>query len=92
MARGAGETSFANLRSAPAVLVGGFNNQWFMRLTGQLRFSDEGDRTTGLYWIQDRQNPSERSLTVDVSATHTTFADGYGIIMQLAGTTSESVF
>jgi hypothetical protein len=91
IARRARETSFADLRAAPAVLIGGFNNQWIMRLTGQLRFSYEGDRAAGLFWIQDRENPSRRSWIVDTSIPDAAFAEDYGIIMRYSDPTTERV-
>ena len=56
--KGAFRTSLADLRTGPAVLVGGFNNAWAMRLTARTRFSFEQDDVTR--YIADRQHPAGR--------------------------------
>jgi hypothetical protein len=42
-----GDYSFEDLRSAPAVVIGAFNNHWTMQMTSNLHFAfaDEGDRS-----------------------------------------------
>jgi len=37
--RGEQSTSFADLRDTPVILVAAFDNQWTMRIAGQLRFT-----------------------------------------------------
>jgi hypothetical protein len=56
--RGGGSTSFADLRENPAVLIGGFTNDWTLRLTGQLRFTftESADQLT--HYVRDRRNPA----------------------------------
>lgn len=58
--RGGGSTSFADLRENPAVLIGGFTNDWTMRLTGQLRFTfaETPDQLT--HYVHDARNPANR--------------------------------
>jgi len=50
-------TSFADLRDAPAVLIGAFDNPWTLRTAGQLRFTfrKDSDQDTGM--VFDRQHP-----------------------------------
>lgn len=59
--RGGGSTSFADLRENPAVLIGGFTNDWTLRLTGQLRFTfgKTADETTD--YVRDSHNPNSRA-------------------------------
>jgi hypothetical protein len=89
VARRSTETSFTELRNTPAVLVGGYNNQWILRLTNPLRFSYQGDWDASLFWIQDQKNPSQRLWAVDVSAPHSAFSEDYGIIMRYFDPTTE---
>lgn len=42
--RYANDLSFGELRSAPAVLIGGFSNLWTLEMTGQLRFVFQQDQ------------------------------------------------
>jgi hypothetical protein len=55
------ESSFSDLRSGAAVLIGAFNNEWSLRLTRQLRFSLAMDRDQHVVYIRDAKNPSSRS-------------------------------
>ncbi len=59
--RGGGSTSFADLRENPAILIGGFTNDWTMRLTGQLRFTFELSADQRSHYVHDRLNPSSRA-------------------------------
>jgi hypothetical protein len=47
-----------DLRTGPAILIGGFNNEWTMRLTHDMRFSLDRDPNTLVFRIRDRQNPA----------------------------------
>jgi hypothetical protein len=51
-------TSFSDLRSGPAILVG--INKWAMSQTATLRFRFEWEPAAENLWISDRQNPSRR--------------------------------
>jgi len=55
-------TTLADLRTAPVVLVGGLNNQWTLRELSRLRFQMEYRRSesSGEFRIFDRQNPEGR--------------------------------
>jgi hypothetical protein len=54
-------SSFSDLRSGAAVLIGAFNNEWSLRLTRQLRYSLAMDADRHLIYIRDAKNPSSRS-------------------------------
>lgn len=58
--RGGGSTSFADLRENPAVLIGGFTNDWTLRLTGQLRFTFRKSPDEVSDYVHDSRNPSNR--------------------------------
>jgi hypothetical protein len=55
-------TSFADLRDMPAVLIGGYNNEWTTRLTADSRFSF---RPRGRLGISDRLHPENRNWTIE---------------------------
>lgn len=58
--RGGGSTSFADLREDPAVLIGGFTNDWTLRLTGQLRFTFDQSKDRRTVYVHDARHPSSR--------------------------------
>jgi hypothetical protein len=76
--RGQLSTDFADLRNGPVVLVGAFDNDWTMRLTGLLPFSFERDQDT--FWIQDRQNPSRRDRAVNYRTPYLSLTEDYALI------------
>jgi hypothetical protein len=51
-------------RQGPAVIIGGFDNQWSQILTSGLRYRIQQDALTGEKWIQDSQNPSKRDWNI----------------------------
>jgi hypothetical protein len=77
-----------DLRGAPSVLVGGYNNQWIMRLGGPLRFSYKRD-DTGRAWIEDRQNPSQQSWTNNFRAPFAAMNQDFGMIARFFDPTIE---
>lgn len=58
--RGGGSTTFADLREYPAVLIGGFTNDWTIRLMGQLRFTFESGPGNASHFVQDSFRPKSR--------------------------------
>jgi len=56
------ETTLADLRTGPVVLLTGLDNQWTIRLQKQLRFQMKWMLvgTSGKFWIEDEQNPAKR--------------------------------
>lgn len=61
--RGEHDLTMRDLREAPAVILGGLNNQWTDRLLPGARFSFGGDGT--LRFIRDRQHPDRRPWQFD---------------------------
>ena len=60
------DTTFADLRNSPAVLIGAYTNQWTMQMTQDLRFVFDRDgssilirdqRTAGHRWVFTRTDP-----------------------------------
>ncbi len=58
------DVTFDDLRRAPAVLVGAFNDIWTLRLTEDLRFEPQRDGSRR--WILDRKDPASRAWSVDL--------------------------
>jgi hypothetical protein len=66
------DLAFGDLHQSPAVLLGGFNNPWSLKLTHSLRFVLHSDRS-----IEDRQR-GKRAWSVDED-----FSTDYGIVTRL---------
>lgn len=78
-----------DLKDGPVVLVGGFSNQWTMRLDSGLRFSLEHEGN--LHYIADRLNPNSRNWAVSMPTTPGgTFAD-YAIVSRVLDRTTGRV-
>jgi hypothetical protein len=79
--RSQSSTTFADLRDAPVILIGAFNNDWTMRLMGPMRFNFERDRDA--FWIGDRQNPSRRDRRVSYSMPYLQLTVDYALISRV---------
>jgi len=86
--RKSGATAFSDLREAPAVMVGGFNNEWIMRLDASLRFRYVMDPGR-LGWIQDRWHPERKDWGTSFVAPFSTFDKDYGVITRVMDPTTE---
>lgn len=73
--RYAGDISPGDVRSAPTVLIGAFNNRWTIDVTNPLRFAFAGGDT-----IRDKQ--TNRSWSVQVKPDRST-TDDYALISRL---------
>jgi hypothetical protein len=83
-------TTLTDLRDGPVVLIGAFNNEWTLRLTGEQRFSFERDpKTPEISWIRDRQNPSNTTWRVDYSMPYLKLTEDYAIISRVMDPTLE---
>ncbi len=74
------ETTFAQMRETNAVLIGGFNNQWIMRFTGQWRFYLDREPDSPVFHIRDRQNPGQPPWTIDDAMPLAGFTEDFGIV------------
>ncbi len=63
LVKGEHDLTMSDLREAPAIILGGLNNQWTSRLLPQARFYFDGEGT--IRFIHDRQNPSSRQWKFD---------------------------
>ncbi len=85
---GVRDTSLANLRGKPSVLVGAFNNQWNLGLTGELRFyfEDDGDHAN---YVRDRKNPGANDWKVMNTWPRPHPPTDYAIVSRVVNSTTE---
>jgi hypothetical protein len=62
--------NLSDLRSAPAVLLGSYGNDWVMRLGNDLHFRIRRESEVGLRWIEDSADPQSRNWAMDLSAPY----------------------
>jgi hypothetical protein len=87
--RGESATSFADLRDGAVVLIGAFNNDWTIRLTGPQRFSFEQSANTR--WIKDGERPNRRDWAVDLSTPNIKLTDDYALISRAQDPTTDRI-
>lgn len=75
------ETSFAQLREGPVVLIGAFDNVWTLRLTEKLRFGFEIEN--GVSRLVDRKEPKKVLFEVTPDLTYGTLTADYAIIARI---------
>jgi hypothetical protein len=89
--RSAADSSFTDLREGPVVLIGGFNNDWTLRLTAATRFGFE--RFPDRLSIVDRraQQRKEWSVQYDSEGTFSAINEDYALISRLWDPSTESI-
>ena len=60
-------TSFSDLRQAPSVFIGAFDNGWTLRFTAPLRYHFANNPEMSQFWVEDRQRPAARDWLLDRS-------------------------
>jgi hypothetical protein len=78
--QGASITTFTDLRQAPSVFIGAFDNDWTLRLTGPLRFHFANNPGMTQFWVEDRQRPANREWLLDRSHQETGTYKDYAIV------------
>ena len=73
------ETTFADLRQGPAILLGGLNNPWTLRAQQQLRYQIATDNN-GLDWISDARDTGSRKFSVNVKLPYSSLNADYAIV------------
>jgi hypothetical protein len=81
--RPANGASLSDLRSAPAVLLGSYYNDWVIRLGGNLHFRFRRESELGLRWIEDSANPQSRNWAMDLSAPYGQVNEDYALISRV---------
>ncbi len=84
----ASETTFADLRQGPAILLGGLNNPWTIRAQQQLRYRVATDNN-GLDWISDARDPGSRKFFIDVKLPYSTLTNDYAIVARFMDSTTQ---
>jgi hypothetical protein len=87
--RGGRSTSLTDLRRRTVVLVGAFNNEWTLNLTGELRFYFESDPANRLDMVLDRRNPGKREWTVRSDLSSGQISTDYAIVTRVNNPTTE---
>lgn len=83
LVRPANSASLSDLRSAPGILLGSYNNEWVVRLGGDLHFRLRRESETGRRWIEDSSNPQNRNWGVDLSAPYGQIGEDYVLITRV---------
>lgn len=84
----ASDTTFADLRQGPSILLGGLNNPWTIRAQQQLRFQVATDNS-GLDWIADTRNPGSHKYSVDVKVPYAALTNDYAIVARFKDATTQ---
>jgi len=87
--RGEKSTSFADLRETPAVLIGGFDNQWTLHTVGQLRFTFEKDPEHFTDFVRDREHPEKMEWKLAGAWPYWDVTTDYAIVSRIIDTTTD---
>lgn len=82
-------TSFADLRDAPTVLIGAFDNAWTLRTVGPLRFTFRRDSEHDIDMVLDRQHPENAGWKVANSWPKTDVPIDYAIVAHVLDPTTD---
>ena len=82
------EARLSDLRSAPAVLLGSFDNDWVMKLGDDLHFRFRRESQLGLRWIEDSDNPQSRNWALDQAAPYSQVSEDYALISRVLDPTT----
>lgn len=85
--RGQLSTNFADLRNRPVVMVSAMDNDWTIRLMGQMRFRFVRD--ANLFFIRDTQHPTKRDRSVDYTVPYMRLTRDYALISRVMDPTTE---
>jgi hypothetical protein len=88
--RGEKLVSLSDLRGEPSVLIGAFDNDWTLNLTGELRFYFDTDSATRAQLIRDRQKPARRGWElVDAWPPGKDIDKDYALVTRIVSRTTE---
>jgi hypothetical protein len=80
--QGEAATSFSDLRQAPTVFIGAYDNGWTLRFTAPLRFHFANNADMTQFWVEDRQRPGNKEWLLDrVQQDSGTYKD-YAIVVR----------
>jgi hypothetical protein len=78
--QGESVTSFSDLRQAPSVFIGAFDNGWTLRFTAPLRYHFANNPEMSQLWVEDRQHPGNRDWLLDRSQQATGTYKDFAIV------------
>ncbi len=78
--QGASVTSFSDLRQAPSVFIGAFDNGWTLRFTARLRYHFANNPGMSQFWVEDRERPGNREWLLDRSQQATGTYKDFAIV------------
>jgi hypothetical protein len=78
--QGESVTSFSDLRQAPSVFIGAFDNGWTLRFTAPLRYHFANNPEMSQFWVQDRERPGSREWLLDRSKQATGTYKDFAIV------------
>lgn len=81
-------TSLTDLRQGPVILLGGFGNDWTMRVMESLRYGFEMRPNVGGV-VTDKQNPGQVKWAVSYAVPLEKYSEEYGIIARLRSSITE---
>jgi hypothetical protein len=77
---GESNTTLTDLRRAPSIFIGAFDNSWTLRMTSPLRFHFANDAAMNKLWIEDRANPGNHDWMMDRTIQQTGTYSDYAIV------------
>jgi hypothetical protein len=77
---GESNTTLTDLRRAPSIFIGAFDNSWTLRLTSPLRFHFANDAAMNKLWIEDRANPGNHDWMMDRTIQQTGTYSDYALV------------
>lgn len=92
---GAEQTSLADLRRQPVILIGAIDNKWTLRLTQNLRYRVEvanppgpGSRKEPIASILDSEHPADTQWVADLSVPFAAWKADYAIVARMDDSTT----
>jgi hypothetical protein len=82
-------TSFDDVQSGPSILIGGFSNQWTLRLTSKLRFTFEDSPTISR--ILDHQAKVQPDWVLHRDRPYSSLVQDYAIVARFHDPTTGSM-
>jgi hypothetical protein len=73
-------TTLTDLRRAPSIFIGAFDNSWTLRMTSPLHFHFANDAAMNKLWIEDRSNPGNHKWMMDRTVQQTGTYPDYAIV------------
>jgi hypothetical protein len=74
---------YRDLRNGPAILLGGFNNQWTVAFAASFRFAFESNRENSKSWIRDSAVADQKKWGRDWNANPQKITEDYAIVARI---------